>query len=475
MVPLYTELYRVRRAILETPDLLAELVRLVRGETHHARILSHEVSDIRRAAVEALTFIAAGGSISGREAHAVLRVLMNERHPLTDPDNLARAVMLGSPGFVDEVMQVGYEQAAKNIGAYIDVLAEAGLDRDTFELYKRRVETMLYYPGLVVATGRPRPSPEAMKAAGYSLKPGTVYVQPCRGMPDEKLYGLAEALYRPTNLQPLPPPEKVLANIVAASIIQAVLENRYTMAAYAAADVLAGGGPITVFGPVEKPLLTHEGITTNLGEVLDIVEQLFAAAGHRVKKPYLANYFKRVRSMVVLGEELAGGAVHTYDLWGFYEARGGDFLENVRQEVRRITSGKGVEEPHFLLKGESDPMKPLSMLQLYINASPYLTKRQLNLLERMAALIVMLTITPARGAKDRVDYMTAKVRKAREMAGVLTRQLIPVQAYIPTGGPKSLERVTWAVMVRHTLLPGAEPPPKNGSYDVSGSGHIFKA
>ena len=461
MVPLYTELYRVRRAILETPDLLAELVRLVRGETHHARILSHEVSDMRRAAVEALTFIAAGGSISGREAHAVLRVLMNEEHPLTDPDRLARAVMLGSPGFADEVMQVGYEQAAKNIGTYIDVLAEAGLDRDAFELYKRRVETILYYPGLVVATGRPRPSSEALKAAGYSLKPETVYVPP-RGMPDEKLYRLAEALCRPTNLQPLPPPENVLANMVAASIIQAVLENRYTMAAYAAADVLAVGGAMTVFGPVGKPLLTHEGITANLGEALDIVEQLYAAAGHRVKKPYLANYFKRVRSMVVLGEELAGGAVHTYDLRGFYEARGGEFLKNVRQEVRRIISGKGTEEPHHLLKGESDPMKPLSMLQLYINASPYLTQRQLNLLERMAALTVTLTITPARGVKDRVNYMAAKVRKAREMAGVLTRQLIPVQAYTPTGGPKSLERVTWAVMVRHTLLPGAERPPKNG-------------
>jgi hypothetical protein len=462
VVPLYTELYRVRRAILETPDLLAELVRLVRGETHHARILSHEVSDIRRAAVEALTFIATGGNISGREAHAVLRVLMNEEHPLTDPDNLARAVMLGSPRFADEVMQVGYEQAAKNIGAYIDVLAEAGLDRDAFELYKRRVETLPYYPGLVVAVGRPRPSSEALKAAGYSLKPETVYVPPHRGMPDEKLYRLAEALCHPTNLQPLPPPENILANMVAASIIQAVLENRYTMAAYAAADVLAGGGAMTVFGPVGRPLLTHEGITANLGEALDIVEQLFTAAGHRVKKPYLANYFERVRLMVMLGEELAGGAVHTYDLREFYEARGRDFLENVRQEVRRIISGRSVEESHLLLKGESDPMKPLSMLQLYINASPYLTQRRINLLKRMAALTVLLTITPARGAKNRVNYMAAKVRKAREMAGILTRQLIPVQAYILTGGPKSLERVTWAVMVRHTLLPGAERPPKNG-------------
>jgi hypothetical protein len=462
VVPLYTELYRVRRAILETPDLLAELVRLVRGETHHARILSHEVSDIRRAAVEALTFIATGGSISGREAHAVLRVLMNEEHPLTDPDRLARTVMLGSPGFADEVMQVGYEQAVKNIGAYIDTLTEAELDRDAFELYKRRVETVLYYPGLVVATGRPRPSPEALKAAGYSLKPGTVYVPPYRGMPDEKLYRLAEALYRPTSLQPLPPPENVLANMVAASIIQAVLENRYTMAAYAAADVLAGGGPITVFGPIGKPLLMRGGVTTNLNEALDLVEQLFAAAGHRVKKPYLANYFERVRSIVVLGEELAGGAIHTYDLRGLYEARGGKFLENVRREVRHIISGRGAEEPHHLLKGGSDPMKPLSMLQLYVNVSPYLTQRQLKLLERVAALIVTLTITPERGAKDRVNYMAAKVRKAREMAGVLTRQLIPVQAYIPTGGPKSLERVTWAVMVRHTLLPGDEHPPQSG-------------
>jgi hypothetical protein len=462
VVPLYNELYRVRRAILETPDLLAELVRLVRSETHHARILSHEVQDMRRAAVEALTFIATGGGISGREVHAVLRVLMNEEHPLTDPDRLARAVMLGSPGFADEVMKVGYEQAAKNIGAYIDTLAEAELDRDIFELYKRRVETMLHYPGLVVATGRPKPSPEALKAAGYSLKPGTVYVPPYRGMPDEKLYRLAEALCRPTSLQPLPPPENVLANMVAASIIQAVLENRYTMVAYAAADVLAGGGPMTVFGPIGKPLLMHGGVTSNLNEALDLVEQLFTAAGHKVKKSYLANYFERVRSIVVLGEELAGGVVHTYDLRGFYEARGGEFLENVRQEVRHIISGRGAEEPHLLIKGESDPMKPLSMLQLYINASPYLTQRQLNLLERMAALIVTLTITPERGAKDRVNYMAAKVRKAREMAGVLTRQLIPVQAYTPTGGPKSLERVTWAVMVRHTLLPGDEHPPKSG-------------
>jgi hypothetical protein len=115
------------------------------------------------------------------------------------------------------------------------------------------------------------------------------------------------------------------------------------------------------------------------------------------------------------------------------------------------------------------------MLQLYINASPYLTQRQLNLLERMAALIVTLTITPARGAKDRMNYMTTKVRKAREMAGILTRQLIPVQAYILTGGPKSLERLhgpLWCVTPCY-LAPSDRQ--KVGSYDVSDSGHIFKA
>jgi hypothetical protein len=239
---LYAELFKAAKTVLETPSLLAELVRLVRGETHHARILSHEVDDMRKACVGALAVLAARKNILDRETRAVLKVLFSESHPLTNPDNLARAVALGSPEFADEVLRAGYEQAVQNIGKHLETLVGQGVNEDIYDLYRRRMRTIFVAPGLIVAHKRPRPSPEALNAAGYETGFKLVYVPVYRGMSDQKLLHLSEQLSHITHISPIPRPESVAANKVAAAIITAVLRNRYTFVAYAAADALADGG-----------------------------------------------------------------------------------------------------------------------------------------------------------------------------------------------------------------------------------------
>jgi hypothetical protein len=112
--------------------------------------------------------------------------------------------------------------------------------------------TIFVAPGLIVAHERPRPSPEALNAAGYETGFKLVYVPVYRSMSDQKLLHLSEQLSHITHISPIPRPESVAANKVAAAIITAVLRTRYTFVAYAAADVLADGGPMTVFGPSKK-------------------------------------------------------------------------------------------------------------------------------------------------------------------------------------------------------------------------------
>jgi hypothetical protein len=442
---LYAELFRAEKTVLETPGLLAELVRLVCGKTHHARVLSHEVVDMRKACIGALAAIAARKNILDRETRAVLRVLLSESHPLTNPDNLAMAVALGSPEFADEVLRAGYEQAAQSIEKHLKTLVERGVNEDIYDLYRRRMRTIFVAPGLIVAHERPRPSPEALNAAGYETGFKLLYVPVYRGMSDQKLLHLSEQLSHITHISPIPRPESVAANKVAAAIITAVLSNRYTFVAYAVADVLADGGPMTVFGPSKKPLIDRNGSTENLTQVLDIVEQYFKSAGRKVKKQFLENYFRKIRYVVGLGEELTGTRLDAYDLRGYYEAAGEEPLEKVRQNVRAFLKGGGVED--FEMK-TMDPLSPLEQLHLYLGITPYLTQRQLKLLESVAASILTLTINPPKTGKDRMEYMRLKRKQAAEAAKALTWRTVPVYAYTPVGGPKGLDRVSWALMTR---------------------------
>jgi hypothetical protein len=442
---LYAELFRAEKTVLETPDLLAELVRLACGETYQARILSHEVVDMRKACIGALAAIAARKNILDRETRAVLKVLLSERHPLTNPDNLARAVALGSPAFADEVLRAGYEQAVQSIGKHLETLVGQGVNVDIYDLYRRRMRTIFVAPGLIVAHERPRPSPEALNAAGYETGFKLVYVPVYRGMSDQKLLHLSGLLSHITRIPPCPRPENVCAFKVAAAIINAVLGNRYTLVAYAAADVLADGGPMTVFGPSKKPLIDRNGSTENLTQVLDIVEQYFKSAGRKVKKQFLENYFRKIRYVVGLGEELTGTRLDAYDLRGYYEAAGEEPLEKVRQNVRAFLKGGGVED--FEMK-TMDPLSPLEQLHLYLGITPYLTQRQLKLLESVAASTLTLTINPPKTGKDRTEYMRLKRKKAAEAAKALTWRTVPVYAYTPVGGPKGLDRISWALMTR---------------------------
>jgi hypothetical protein len=442
---LYAELFRAEKAVLETPSLLAELVRLVRGETHHARVLSHEVDDMRKACIGALAAIAARKNILDRETRAVLKVLLSERHPLTNPDHLARAMALGSPEFADEVLRAGYEQAAQSIEKHLETLLGQGVNEDVYDLYRRRMRTIFVAPGLIVAHERPRPSPEALNAAGYETGFKLVYVPVYRGMSDQKLLHLSELLSHITHIPPCPRPESVSANKVAAAIINTVLGNRYTFVAYAAADILADGGPMTVFGPLKKPLIDRNGPTENLTQILDIAEQYFKSAGRKVKKQFLENYFDKIRYIVELGEELTGIRLDTYDLRGYYEAAGEKPLEKVKQNVKAVLKGGDVEE--FEIKA-MNPLSPLEHLHLYLNVTPYLTQRHLKILENMAASMLTLTMNPPKTGRDKTEYMRWKRKQTKEAAKALRGRVVPVYAYTPVGGPRGLERVSWALMTR---------------------------
>jgi hypothetical protein len=148
---------------------------------------------------------------------------------------------------------------------------------------------------------------------------------------------------------------------------------------------------------------------------------------------------------VGLGEELTGTRLDAYDLRGYYEAAGEEPLEKVRQNVRAFLKGGGVEG--FEMK-TMDPLSPLEQLHLYLGIVPYLTQRQLKLLESVAASTIMLTINPPKTGKDRMEYMRLKRKQAAEAARALTWRTVPVYAYTPVGGPKGLDRVSWALMTR---------------------------
>jgi hypothetical protein len=234
--------------------------------------------------------------------------------------------------------------------------------------------------------------------------------------------------------------------------MQAILENRYTMVAYAAADILAGEGPMTVFGPAGKPLLTRSGAAASLSEVLDIVEQFFKAAGRRVNRKFLLNYFSRIVSIVRLGEEVVGGRLDIYNVRPFCEAVGGELLEKVRADVKAIRNGGDAENAYAVTWSETDPLSPLAQLHIYLNAAPYLTQQKLDLLEDLATSMITITTTYVRteGHTDRMGYMTLKLRQAKESARTLIQHLLPVNAYVPVGGPKGLEKIAWTLIAHMT-------------------------
>jgi hypothetical protein len=441
----------MKAAIYKTPESLTELLRLVSRGKQHSPISS----EIDEAYVDALAAIASGEPPESSEGLEALKILLNRQHPLSNPDNVARAVILGSPQLADEIIMKGYVNAAPAVREHIKSLVGKGLDEGLMKLYRWRMETVFKAPGLVLAGDGGRPSPETLKSEGYSERPETAYIPQYRNMSDERLYRLVEGVYRPTQLGPLDPPENMLAKIMAATIIRSILENRYTMVAYTAADVLSGEGPMTVFGPVKTPLLTHSGPTANIWRAIDIVDKFFRAAGHRPKKTYLPKYFEKILSVVRLGERLVGRRLDIYDLRGFYEAAGEDILGKVREDIKSIERGGGVENAHIVVERQPSPYNPLQHLHIYLNITPYLTSQQLHLLENIATSIAALTITPTirKGYTDRVEYMRLKLRQAKETVRILTLCLIPVQAYIPTGGPKGLDRLSWALIASLTTAP----------------------
>jgi hypothetical protein len=441
----------MKAAIYKTPEILTELLRLVSRGKHNL----HITSEMDEAYVDALAAIASGEAPESREGLEALKILLNKQHPLSNPDNVARAVILGSPELADEIIMKGYVNAAPAVKEHIKSLVVKGLDEGLMKLYRGRMETVFKAPGLVLAGDGGRPSPEALKSSGYSERPETAYIPQYRNMSDERLYRLVEGVYRPTQLGPLDPPENMLAKIMAATIIRSILENRYTMVAYTAADVLSEGGPMTVFGPVKTPLLTHNGLTANIWRAIDIVDKFFRAAGHRPQKTYLPKYFEKILSVVRLGERLVGRRLDIYDLRGFYEAAGEDILGKVREDIKSIERGGGVENAHMVVERQPNPYNPLQHLHIYLNITPYLTSQQLHLLENIATSIAALTITPTirKGYTDKVGYMRLKLKQAKETARILTQSLIPAQAYIPTDGPKGLDRISWALIANLTTTP----------------------
>jgi hypothetical protein len=440
----------MKAAIYKTPEILTELLRLVSRGKHNL----HITSEMDEAYVDALAAIASGEAPESREGLEALKILLNKQHPLSNPDNVARAVILGSPQLADEIIMKGYVNAALAVKEHIKSLVVKGLDEGLMRLYRGRMETVFKAPGLVLAGDGGRPSPEALKSEGYSERPETAYIPQYRNMSDERLYRLVEGVYRPTQLGPLDPPENMLAKIMAATIIRSILENRYTMVAYTAADVLSGDGPMTVFGPVKTPLLTHNGLTANIWRAIDIVDKFFRVAGHRPQKTYLPKYFEKILSVVRLGERLVGRRLDIYDLRGFYVAAGEDILGKVREDIKSIERG-GVENAHMVVERQPNPYNPLQHLHIYLNITPYLTSQQLHLLENIATSIAALTITPTirKGYTDKVGYMRLKLKQAKETARILTQSLIPAQAYIPTDGPKGLDRISWALIANLTTTP----------------------
>jgi hypothetical protein len=114
----------MKAAIYKTPESLTELLRLVsRGKQHSP--ISSEIDD---AYVDALAAIASGEAPESREGLEALKILLNRQHPLSNPDNVARAVILGSPELADEIIMKGYVNAALAVRERIKSLVGKGLD-----------------------------------------------------------------------------------------------------------------------------------------------------------------------------------------------------------------------------------------------------------------------------------------------------------------------------------------------------------
>jgi hypothetical protein len=347
----------------------------------------------------------------------------------------------------------GFAGAAPGIGDHLRAIAATGLNNEAM-LQRLRLRTVFTAPGLVLADPLGlRPSPESLRMAGYGERPETVSIPLHRNITDESLYRLTERLYRPTRLEPMHAPEDILANTLAAAIMRAILENRYTLAAYAAADTLAGGGPITVLGPVRSPLLTPSGVTAHAEKALDIVEQLFKTAGHRVKRAFLTKYFAKIISIIKVGEELAGRRLVSYDLRDFYEAAGGELLAKLRGDIASMERGGEPEHANELLEKKTSPFNILEELHAYLSQTPYLTAKQVRLLENLTISATALSSTlpklQDRRYVDKVDYMVMKRKMSWEISRILTSNLAPVQAYTPKSGPTGIDRLAWAIMLTY--------------------------
>ena len=419
-----------------------DLVKLLRGETYHFNMLAHIDGLVAGAAEKALASIATGTDPPDPAAKAMWRILMSEQHPLSDPDNLARAVMLGSAAFAEEVLEKGYRYAAANIRLALSGLAELVLHEGLLEVYRVRVRSILTAPGLLLPN-RCRLDPAALQAMGYSVRPEPVYI-PLRSHSD----AIVRHLHRPTGLEGLQGPEDVSANLLAAAIMQAVLENRYTLAIYATADALAGGGGMTVAGPARMPLVAGG---EQAAKALDIVEQLFRAAGHRVKKRFLERYLLKIGEVVKTCEELVGRQLDGYDLRGFWEQD--ETVQKVRADAIAVERGGEPENIQELVKKEPDPFKVLELLHLYMNSAPYFTADQARRLERVAvratALALLTPHTPKTTHTDWADYVVAKRRLSLELTRTLTANLVPAQAHVSMR-IRGIDRLAWAVIVNMT-------------------------
>ncbi len=448
VAPLYSpyHTYRALAALSETGRHLEELKRLLSGRTVYARALSHIEGDFTDAAIEALASIASKVAPESLKARSLLGMLVNDGNPLANPDNLARAVMLGSDAFAEEVMEKGYAAAVPGIGRHLRRLAASA--EAVGNAHKARLRSLPLVPGLVFhEQGLYR---EALKAVGYEPKPCRVYV-PARGTPVNMTY-----LINPTRINAgLRSPEETAARFLAASVLQAVLENRYMLAAYAAADAMAGGGAITIRGPAKAPLIDAGGrITQHASEALAIAEQVFRSAGRNPpKKPFLENYFKRIGKLIRLCEEIAGTRLD-YDLRSYYDLY--EYTEPARGAV--LSALKGVESDGAArLAGKpSDPFRVLEFIHHFIETLPYMTGGLLRLVMCFAEQATLLSLLDIPGGGgDRMEHMRRKLLLSKEAAHLLKGHLIPVYAYAQDSGPnvprlRGLERLAWATITTET-------------------------
>jgi hypothetical protein len=151
---------------------------------------------------------------------------------------------------------------------------------------------------------------------------------------------------------------------------------------------------------------------------------------------------------------MTGWRLEVYDLREFYDVAGGDLLVKVREDIKNLLRGGDAENAHLLTQTKPSIFNPLEQLHAYMNQIPYLTSQQARLLEEIITSITTLVSTPIKTGKYtlKTDYMSLKLRLARETARMLTQRLAPIRAYIPIDGPKGIDRVAWTLMVSDTSL-----------------------